>query len=191
MAPGPRHRWLKSLGVAGVGRRGAGVLALTAVVAGGLAVHGYQSGGFGNLSGSLTGRGSGAATSPQSRPTAPPSASASHSPRPGAAKSSAPGPLLSSSQYAPYSYQIYPGTPSSQTQLAMAGFQISVQPHGGLVDLTVTQPGTGQPPVKQSYAAADHIYFIEASFGDDSGNSEFNLGDDGIIGTDAQGHIIK
>lgn len=56
--------------------------------------------------------------------------------------------------------------------------------------MTVVSEGSSQPPVHQTYAASDKVYFIEASFGDDSANQEFNLGDDGVIATNAQGRII-
>jgi hypothetical protein len=32
---------------------------------------------------------------------------------------------------------------------------------------------------------------IEASLGDDSGTSDYNLGDDGIVITDARGRIVR
>lgn len=56
--------------------------------------------------------------------------------------------------------------------------------------MMITAAGTSQPPTHQTYAANDRVYFIEASFGDDSGNQEFNLGDDGVIATNAQGRIV-
>jgi hypothetical protein len=35
------------------------------------------------------------------------------------------------------------------------------------------------------------VYFIEASLGDDSGNSEYNYGDDGVLVTNADGRIVQ
>jgi hypothetical protein len=35
------------------------------------------------------------------------------------------------------------------------------------------------------------VYVVEASLGDDSGNSDYSLGDDGLVVTDAQGRIIR
>jgi hypothetical protein len=32
---------------------------------------------------------------------------------------------------------------------------------------------------------------LEASLGDDSGNSDFNLGDDGLVVTDSSGRILQ
>jgi hypothetical protein len=51
--------------------------------------------------------------------------------------------------------------------------------------------GGSQPPVTKSYPASDHIYFVEANLGDDSGNSDYNLGDDGVVVTDASGHLVQ
>jgi hypothetical protein len=35
------------------------------------------------------------------------------------------------------------------------------------------------------------VYVIEASVGDDSGNFDYNLGDDGVVVTDGRGRIIR
>jgi hypothetical protein len=35
------------------------------------------------------------------------------------------------------------------------------------------------------------VYVIEASMGDDSGNSDYSLGDDGLAVTDSQGRIVQ
>jgi hypothetical protein len=44
------------------------------------------------------------------------------------------------------------------------------------------------PPTYYPHGA--RVYVVEASFGDDSGNSDYNLGDDGLVVTDAQGRIV-
>jgi hypothetical protein len=41
------------------------------------------------------------------------------------------------------------------------------------------------------YPLGARVYVVEASLGDDSGNSDYNLGDDGIIVTDAHGRIVQ
>jgi hypothetical protein len=51
--------------------------------------------------------------------------------------------------------------------------------------------GGSQPPVTKSYAASDRIYFVEANLGDDSANSDYNFGDDGVVVTDASGHVVQ
>ncbi|MGH9065629.1 MAG: hypothetical protein ACRD0L_16985 [Acidimicrobiales bacterium] len=88
-------------------------------------------------------------------------------------------------------FEVYPGTPSAATRQALAGFQVSVARHGTSIEVKVSVSGSSQPPIRKPYAASDHVYFIEASLGDDSGNSEFNLGDDGIVVTNAQGRILQ
>ncbi len=72
----------------------------------------------------------------------------------------------------------------------MAGFQVSFKRSGSHVVMTVVASGSSQPPTKQSFAASDKIYFVEANFGDDSGTQEFNFGDDGVIATNARGYIL-
>ena len=49
---------------------------------------------------------------------------------------------------------------------------------------------TGQPPPSaQFYPNGARVYVIESSLGDDSTNIDYNLGDDGLVVTDAQGRI--
>jgi hypothetical protein len=73
---------------------------------------------------------------------------------------------------------------------AMAGFTYSAKRAGGSVNFTLYVSGGGQSPISKTYPASDHIYFVEANLGDDSGNSEYNFGDDGLIATDASGHVV-
>ena len=101
------------------------------------------------------------------------------------------GPLLSSTPYAAYSYQIYPGTPSANARQAMAGYSFTARLVGNSVDFTLLVSGGGQPPDSKTYPASDHIYFVEANLGDDSGNAEYNFGDDGVVVTDASGHVVQ
>jgi hypothetical protein len=102
------------------------------------------------------------------------------------------GPALSTTQYAPYAYQLYPGHESSQARLATAGFNISVQSgNSGTIAVSISAAGSGQAAKTTTYPASDRVYFIEASFGDDSGNTEYNSGDDGVIITNAGGRIIQ
>lgn len=101
-------------------------------------------------------------------------------------------PLLSPTQYASYAYQLYPGQESNQARLATAGFDVKVTPSSaGTIAVSVSGAGTNQGAQTSSYPASDHVYFIEASFGDDSGNSEYNGGDDGLVVTDATGRIVQ
>jgi hypothetical protein len=98
--------------------------------------------------------------------------------------------LLSSTPYAQYAFQLYPGTPSAATDQALAGFQASVIPEGLQVRLKVAILGSTQPPIVHLYPNSDRIYFVEANMGDDPGASEYNFGDDGLVVTNAQGRIV-
>lgn len=175
-----------------VGPRGAAALSVVAVAAALLAVHGYgHPGSLGALgSGAVSGgqpTPHGATSGPSPTATATPASSVSPSPH----ASASVGPLLSSTQYAGYTYQLYPGTPSASARQALAGFTFTARRSASSVAFTLTVSGGGQAPVTKSYPASDHIYFVEANLGDDSGNSEYNFGDDGVIVTDASGHVVQ
>ena len=173
-----------------VGRRGAAGISLAAVAAAVLAVHGYSSPGSLSLSGSSPlGPRHGSTLSPTARTTPSPSPQRSAAPRPSG--TATPGPLLSSTAYGSYTYQLYPGSPSAQARFALAGFSYTAQRSGASVDFTLYVSGGGQPPIKKTYPASDHIYFVEANLGDDSGSSEYNFGDDGLVATDATGHVVS
>ncbi len=175
-----------------IGRRGAAALSLAAVVAAVLAVHGYSSPGSLGVA-SLTGsKPLAAATTPTPTPSssAPPSPGASPSPSPQPTASGTPGPLLSSTSYASYTYQLYPGTPSQTARLALSGFSYKVKNEGGSIVFTLNVLGGSQAPITNTYPASDHVYFVEASFGDDAQNTEYNYGDDGLVVTDASGHVV-
>lgn len=108
-----------------------------------------------------------------------------------AAASTAPatGPLFAQSQYAPYSYQIYPGTASAAAQQALIGFQVSFKGLGkGQEQATITAAGQSQ---NASFIASDRLYFIEANVGDDGFGQDTNFGDDGFILTNTAGYITN
>jgi len=175
-----------------VGRRAAVALSVAGLAATVLALHGYANPGSLGLSG--PGLVSPSHGSHQSGRT---SGSAAASPSPAATSAASPsgaatlGPLLSATPYASYSYQIYPGTPSASARQAMAGFSFTTRVVGSSVDFTLSTSGSGQPPVSKTYPASDHIYFVEANLGDDSGNAEYNFGDDGVVVSDASGHVVQ
>lgn len=171
-----------------LGARGAAALSLTAVIAALLALHGYAHPGSLRPNGS-SGLGLGHPTSAAASPAPKPSPSATSRPSP--SKTPAPGPLLSSTSYGAYAYQLYPGSPSATARLALAGFSFAATPSGSSVRVTLTVLGGGQRPQTKSYPSTDHIYFIEASFGDDSGSAEYNFSDDGVVVTDAAGHVVR
>jgi hypothetical protein len=175
-----------------VSRGGALSVALAGAAALLLAIHGYSNPGSLRIAGS--GLVSPTHGGPQSGGTG---GSATASPSPAVTPAASPsgtatlGPLLSSTPYAAYSYQIYPGTPTVSARQAMAGFSFSARLAGDSVDFTLYVSGGGQPPVSNTYPASDHIYFIEANMGDDSGTAEYNFGDDGVVVTDASGHVVR
>jgi hypothetical protein len=88
-------------------------------------------------------------------------------------------------------YELYPAGPSATARQALAGFDVTTTRQGSTVVVTVDVLGAGQPPQRRVYPASDRVYFLEANFGDDSGNAEYNLGDDGLIVTDATGRIVE
>ncbi len=179
-----------------VGRRGAAALSAAAVMAAILAVHGYGHPGSLGLAGSATIAGTSTGR-PTAAPTSQPSGASSPTPQSSAAPTAAPtssatpGPLLSSTQYAGYTYQLYPGTPSASTQLALAGFSFKAHKSGSSVQFTLDISGGGQAPITKTYPSSDHVYFVEANLGDDSANTEYNYGDDGLVVTDASGHVVQ
>src|SRR5579875_2426907 len=183
----------KALGGEAVTPSRLAVVGLAAVVGIGLAVHGYSHGlSLGRPGGLL---GAPAPTPTTSKPTTAAShprssGRASTGPQPTAAQQKL-GPLLSSTPYAQFAYQVYPGPRSAQAQLALAGFNVVVKRSGGHIVLSVSASGSSGPPQVSTYPAGDRVYFIEASFGDDSGNAEYNFGDDALLVTNSQGRIVQ
>jgi hypothetical protein len=57
--------------------------------------------------------------------------------------------------------------------------------------LSVIATVNGQQGSPHYYPLGEHVYVVEATMGDDSGNSDYNLGDDGLVVTDAQGRIVS
>jgi hypothetical protein len=179
-----------------VGIRGALVLAVAGIVGIVLAVNGWSARhvGLAAATGGLSASSapsSPAAPAPSAAPTTgqpspAPSASASH----GASPSASAGPLLSSEPYASYAYLVWPGTPSATAQQAETGLKISVS---RLKDgISVTAGVNGQPaPAAHTYVTGAKVYVVESSLGDDSGGSDYNLGDDGLVVTDARGRIVQ
>ncbi len=45
-------------------------------------------------------------------------------------------------------------------------------------------------PTTHFYAGGAKVYVLETSLGDDSGYEDYNLGDDGLVVTTAQGQIV-
>jgi len=175
-----------------VGPRGATLLLAAAVAGGLLAVHGWSTRHSGPPPGALSAIPSapgGSATPPS--PSSPSSAT-STSPTGGGGSTShsaGPGPLLASQSFASYSYLVWPGSPSTAAKSAMTGLSISV--HRTTSGISVKAGVSGQPGADHAYAGGARVYVVEASMGDEAGNSDYNLGDDGVVVTDAQGRIVQ
>jgi hypothetical protein len=173
-----------------LGRRGLALLAATGAAGLILGFHGWSVRGAGLPPGPLA-AGSGPAASPRA-PAASPRASAAPRPSgsPGRSSSGPHGPLLSSEPYASSAYQIWPHTPSAAAQRALTGLKISVHRQGS--GLSVTAGVLGQPAsAPHLYPHGARVYVVETSLGDDSGNTDYSLGDDGLVVTSTQGTVIQ
>jgi hypothetical protein len=72
----------------------------------------------------------------------------------------------------------------------MTGLSISVRRTGS--DISVRAGASGQPQAPaRSYHGGARVYVVEASLGDEAGNFDYNLGDDGVLVTDAHGRIVQ
>jgi len=163
------------------GPQGLSLLAVTALTGVVLAVHGW--------SGRHSGLPAGAAADP-SAPAAGLSAPAATPSGPGASPGASRGPLLSVQSYAQYSFRAWPGTPSTAAKAALTGLTVKVARRSS--GIMVTAGVIGQPANRaRFYAHGAVVYIVEASLGDDSGNSDYSLGDDGLVVTDAQGRILQ
>jgi hypothetical protein len=190
------------LGGEQVGRWGLAVLAVTGVAGLVLAMHGWSLRGASatpSLAGGTPAAASAPASatarsSPSSRATASPSGTparpAANAPGAAGPSAPAPGPKLSSEPYASVAFQIWPGPVSSAASQALTGLVISV--HQRASGLTVTAAARGQgPATSHLYSGGVRVYVVEASLGDDSGNLDYSLGDDGVVVTDARGRIVQ
>ncbi len=92
--------------------------------------------------------------------------------------------------YAQYAYQIYPGALSAAARQALAGLKVTVHPRGGDISLTAAVNGGPASPARL-YPASDRVYIVEVALGDDSGPTDYNLGDDSLVVTDASGRIVQ
>lgn len=171
------------------GPAGFALLAVTALAGVVLAVHGWSGRHARLLPGALSGSSPSQAVSP-SAPAATPSSPAATPSSPATSPEASPGPLLSTQSYAQYSFRVWPGTPGAAARAALSGLTVKVLRQGS--GIMVTAGVTGQPAgPSRFYAHGAVVYVVEASLGDDSGNSDYNLGDDGLAVTDAQGRILQ
>jgi hypothetical protein len=175
-----------------VGRWGLSLLAVAGVLGVILAIHGWAGHGSGVVpvaapAGSSSAGPSAAGASPAASAT--PSAPAATPASPSASPSSSTGPLLRAQPYASYAFQVWPGTLSTAAKQALTGLTVSVRRQSA--GLSVTAGVVGQASASPHvYRAGARVYVVEASMGDDSGNSDYNMGDDGLVVTDSAGRIV-
>ena len=72
----------------------------------------------------------------------------------------------------------------------MTGLSISVRRTGSGIAVTAGVDGQPQAPAR-TYRGGARVYVVEASLGDEAGSSDYNLGDDGVLVTDAHGRILQ
>lgn len=174
------------LGTESVGRWGLVILVVTGVLGAILAIHGWSTRSSALARVSL---GNTRSAAPASSPS---SAQPSHQgPTPPSSNPSADHnrPLLSEQPYASVAYQVWPGTPSAAAETALIGLSVRVKQQGSA--LVVSAGVVGQTPTQRTYAGGARVYVVEQSLGDDSGNTDYNLGDDALVVTDAKGGIIQ
>jgi hypothetical protein len=97
--------------------------------------------------------------------------------------------LLRARSYASYAFLVWPGSRSAAAQTAMTGLSISVRPTSTGLAVQAGVRGQPQGPAR-SYPRGARVYVIEASPGDEAGTVVYDLGDDGLVVTDAQGRIV-
>jgi hypothetical protein len=146
-----------------IGSRGIALLAATAAVGIVLGVHGWSSRHHGTAPGRSHASGSAAPT---------------------------PGPRLSRQSYASYSYRVWPGPVSPAAKAAGTGLAISIRRHGSGIMVTAGVVGQPAQPAR-FYPTGTAVYVVEAAMGDDSGNADYNLGDDGLVVTDSHGRVLE
>jgi hypothetical protein len=179
-----------------IGARGTILLAVTAVVGIVLASHGWSSrtNGVPPAGTGITGARPSASASPtpgtSGAPSQGPTAGPTATPSQGPTAGPTPGPKLSSQSYASQAFLVWPGTPSAAAKAAETGLIISVHKQGKGISVSAGVVGQSAPSARY-YPTGARVYVIEASMGDDSGNSDYNLGDDGLVVTDAQGRILQ
>jgi hypothetical protein len=163
-----------------IGFRRLAVLVLSGVLGIVLAITGWSNRNVGLVANSVAGMGT---TGTQKPP-------ASKTPHAGPSAGSSTQPLLSSEPFASYSYQVWPGTPSAIARQAASGLTIKVSRQGS--GISVQGGVTGQTlPAPHFYPAGAKVYVVESSLSDDAPNVDYNLGDDGLIVTDANGRILQ
>jgi hypothetical protein len=170
-----------------IGPRGAAVLAVTGITGLLIGVHGWA-GRHHGLPSSLVGSHQVASRPVSAAPSVSPSTQPSQGPT--SARTPSPGPKLSAQSYAAYSFQVWPGTLSAAARAAEIGLVVQVRKQGSGLSVAAGVAGQALQPAT-FYPTGAKVYVVEASLGDDSGNADYNLGDDALVVTDAQGRILQ
>lgn len=179
-----------------VGPRGIALLLVTAVAGIALGTHGWlvrQSGvapgalaATSSAAGGSSGApGPGASPGPR-RPPAGSSTRGGH----GRGSAASVGPTLRSQSFAPYAFLVWPGPPNAAAKAAMTGLSIAVRRTGAGISVKAGVTSQPQAPAR-TYQGGARVYVVEASMGDEAANTDYNLGDDGVVVTDGQGRILQ
>jgi hypothetical protein len=72
----------------------------------------------------------------------------------------------------------------------MTGLAISVRRSGAGISVTAGVAGQ-HAPSSAFYPSGAKVYVVEASLGDDANNTDYSLGDDGLVVTDSSGRIVR
>ncbi|MDE1850597.1 MAG: hypothetical protein KGH54_02265 [Candidatus Micrarchaeota archaeon] len=100
--------------------------------------------------------------------------------------------LFSSTQYAAFSYQIFPAVGLSQSgKIATSDVMVSsssMPNQSTLVYMNFTGSNTSYSAL---VGAGDTLYFIDQNLGDDSQVHDANSGEDGYALVDSQGYVIS
>jgi hypothetical protein len=163
--------------VSALGPRGLTVLSIAGIAGVFLGILGWTQRGTGLVTPLVTGSPSAAAS-----PSAGPSAAAS--------PSAAAGPQLSSEPYAAYAYQVWPGSLTADGRLAMAGFTLTVTRQPGGITVKAVQDGQNMTGASHFYPGGAKVYVLDSSLGDEGGSVDYNVTDDGLIVTNAQGQVL-
>ena len=100
------------------------------------------------------------------------------------------GPTLRSQTFAPYAFLVWPGPQSAAAKTAMTGLSIAVRRTGSGISVSAGVTSQRHAPA-HVYVGGARVYVVEASMGDEAGSSDYNLGDDGVVVTDAHGRIVQ
>lgn len=99
---------------------------------------------------------------------------------------------FSDTAYFQYAHLISGDTIDDQTKQALAGFEL-IKSNLSDGSLNITLNAINPEYQNQNYIVkpGEKLYFVETSFGDDSTNGEYNLGDDGAVLVNSDGYIVN